>query len=384
VSFYHIPEVFYSKLFIMSFLDPNDYFHPERLCARSKTLHHREVVEQKLQRCPECQQLNPLEDDEAESSIPKKYPPAQPGPDDELIDLSSTSATPNKTIPARPSIPAGLAIPTRPAARDRANHIPDLVIGKGEQGRREAIQAAQGRKLKSGFSNSQAPINPQKYTFVVSVAHYSHRPASWKKSPQNWSHTESDRALTSDQLTSSLLDGLRAKVSRSDYIAWLSPEGTGQWSLCTVHTVVVEPWSEPMTISQALEDRPFKVATDNKKRLSVSVSLAWQPEPPQASPEPEAASPASTQPTPTSKRGQKKDISQQVIKKEKTVAGKRPISAGSAERNTSAKRGPVRGNNGKFIKKEAPVKQELASDDEEEELPTLEEILANAGNNGGK
>jgi hypothetical protein len=366
----------------MSFLDPNDYFHPERLCARSKTLHHREVVEQKLQRCPECQQLNPLEDDEAGPSIPKKYPPAQPGPDDELIDLSNTPATPNERISARASsIPAGPAIPTRPAARDRANHIPDLVIGKGEQGRREAIQAAQGRKLKSGFSNSQAP---QKYTFVVSVTHYSHRPASWKKSPQNWSHTESDRALTSDQLTSSLLDGLRAKVSRNDYIAWLSPEGAGQWSLCTIHTVVVEPWSEPMTIGQALEDRPFKVATDNKKRLSVSVSLAWQPEPSQASPAPEAVSPAFTQATPTPKRDRKKGIGQQVIKKEKAVAGKRPISAGSAERNTSAKRGPTRGSGGKFIKKEALVKQEPASDDEEEELATLEEILANAGNNGGE
>lgn len=364
----------------MSFLDPNHYFHPERLCAQSKTLHHREVVQQKLQRCPECQQLNPLEDDEPGSSIPKKYPPAQPGPDDELIDLSNTPVAPNETVSAKASsIPAGLPIPTRPAARDGANHIPDLVIGKGEQGRREAIEAAQGRKLKTGFINSPAPTN-QRYTFVVSVSHYSYRPAGWKKSPQNWSHTETDRLLTSDQLTTSLLEGLRAKVSRSDYVAWLSPEGAGHWSLCTVHTVVVEPWSEPMTIAQMIDERPFKVATDNKKRLSVTASLAWQPEPPQASPAPEGASPVSIPATPTPKRDRKKGISQQVIKKEQNVAGKRPISAGSAERNSSAKRLParVRARDGKFVKQEAPVKQERASDDEDD-LPTLESILGNAG-----
>jgi hypothetical protein len=81
-----------------------------------------------------------------------------------------------------------------------------------------------------------------------------------------------------------------------------------------------------MSITEMLDDRPFKVASDSKKRLSVAALLAWQPEPPQASPAPEDASLAATL---TPKRDRKKGTSQQVIKKEDAITEKRPISAGS-------------------------------------------------------
>jgi hypothetical protein len=139
-----------------------------------------------------------------------------------------------------------------------------------------------------------------------------------------------------------------------------------------------------MTIEKILDDRFFKVATDSKKRLSATASLAWQSEPPQASPAPEDASPVAI---PTPKRVRKKGTSQQVIKKEDAIIEKRPISAGSAERNTSGKRLlsqrlPARARNGKFVKQEDLVKQEAINDNEEEtDLPDLETILANAGKN---
>jgi hypothetical protein len=105
----------------------------------------------------------------------------------------------------------GSSAPSLSARRDRgAQHISDIVVGMGERGRREAIEDAQKRKVKSGFTNSLALMD-KKYTFVVSVAHYSYRPAGWKKSSQHWSHTESNRQLTSNQLTISLLEGLKAK-----------------------------------------------------------------------------------------------------------------------------------------------------------------------------
>ena len=63
--------------------------------------------------------------------------------------------------------------------------------------------------------------------------------------------------------------------------------------------------------------------------------LLWQPEPPQASPAPEDASDTSTPAIPIPK---KKVIKKEVIKKEDKVIEKHPISVGSVERNTSAKR----------------------------------------------
>jgi hypothetical protein len=41
--------------------------------------------------------------------------------------------------------------------------------------------------------------------------------------------------------------------------------------------VVVKPWLKPISIKQILEERPFKIASDIKKRLSVTALLAWQP-----------------------------------------------------------------------------------------------------------
>jgi hypothetical protein len=148
--------------------------------------------------------------------------------------------------------------------------------------------------------------------------------------------------------------------------------------------VVVKPWLKPISIDQIVEERPFKVTIDSKKRLSVTALLAWQPDPPQASPLPEDASPASTQPTPKKKVIKKKD---KVIKKENTVTEKRPISAGSAERPAAAKRLPARRRNDYFLRKareEAPVKQEglVKPTSDDESLPELAEILGNADNEG--
>jgi hypothetical protein len=64
-------------------------------------------------------------------------------------------------------------------------------------------------------------------------------------------------------------------VSRSEYKAWLAPNGAGHWSLYTFFVVVVKPWLEPMSIDQIVEERPFKVAIDSKKRLSITALLAW-------------------------------------------------------------------------------------------------------------
>jgi len=121
----------------------------------------------------------------------------------------------------------------------------------------------------------------------------------------------------------------------------------------------------------------------------VTALLAWQPEPPQASPAPEDASEASTLATLTpKKKAIKKAIKKEVTKKEDKVTEKRPISEGSAERNTSAKRFPIgqpnvrlRVRNGIFIKKEAPIKKEAIDNvgNDEEHLPELAEILENAG-----
>jgi hypothetical protein len=161
------------------------------------------------------------------------------------------------------------------------------------------------------------------------------------------------------------------------------------WSLCPILTVIVEPWSEPTSIEQILDQRLFKVASDNKKRLSVTALLAWQPELPQASPAPEDASEVSTLASPTpKKKAIKKAIKKEITKKEDKVAEKRPISAGSAERNTSAKRLPIgqpnvrtHARNGTFIKREAQIKKEAIDNvgNDEEHLPELAEILENAG-----
>jgi hypothetical protein len=96
----------------MSFLNPNGNFYPDRYYLKSLTLHHREVFE--LPRCPEYQQLNPhYEDNEAES-FPKKHSPCLPGPDFELIDLSSISPGLNELNTVK-----SFFVPLFPARRNR-------------------------------------------------------------------------------------------------------------------------------------------------------------------------------------------------------------------------------------------------------------------------
>jgi hypothetical protein len=136
-----------------------------------------------------------------------------------------------------------------------------------------------------------------------------------------------------------------------------------------------------MIISEILEARPFRVAIDNKKRQQITVVLAWQPDPPLSSPPPEES--ILTTPTAPAKKQAKG-----VIKKEP----KRPISAGSAERSTSAKRLSIKRPNVRtraalFKKEQEPVKEEPvdedatddADDDDTSDLPGLEELLRSAG-----
>jgi hypothetical protein len=298
---------------------------------------------------------------------------------DDCIDITSSPPPSTEPSESKASLP-----PPPPARRTLgANHIPGLAVGVGERGRQEAIKDAQDRKIKSGFTNDPA-VAERMYTFVISAAHYCYKPAGWKKSPTNWMHSERDRPVTSTQLLESLLEGVRAKVTRNEYVTWLAPSESGNWSLCLFASCVVEPWTEPMTIKQMLEVRPFKVASDNKKRQQVTVVLAWQPDPPPSSPAPEEASDTTPTIPATAQDRKKKRIKKEVVKKEPIE--KRPISAGSAERNTTAKRIPIGQPNVRtraaIVKQDPePVKEEPIEQDatEDEDLPDLEEILRNAG-----
>jgi hypothetical protein len=130
-----------------------------------------------------------------------------------------------------------------------------------------------------------------------------------------------------------------------------------------------------MTISEILEARPFRVAINNKKRQQITVVLAWQPDPPPSSPPPKESILTTTAPAKKQAKG--------TIKKEL----KRPISAGSAERDTSAKRLPIKRPNVRtkaalFKKEQEPVKEEPVDEDatdDADELPGLEELLRSAG-----
>jgi hypothetical protein len=246
-----------SFLFLtMSTFNPNELFDPKKYCPMSRTLHHRDVKEP---RCNMCERLSPNREGGEVSG--KKHAPALPGPEDEYIEIPSSPLASSELSEAIVS-----SAPPPPGRRDRgANHIPDLAVGIGGQGRREAIKGAQDRKIKSGFTNNPA-LTEKVFIFVVSAAHYCSRPAGWKKSPTNWMHSERDRPLTSTELLDSLLEGVRAKVTRNEYTTWLAPSKPGNWSLFLFASCVVEPWAEAMTITQMLELRPFKVASDNKRR----------------------------------------------------------------------------------------------------------------------
>jgi hypothetical protein len=365
-----------------TFLDLNKFFDSTRWCSWSRTLHHRDVT---TPRCPKCDLLNPNWDDEPESPIRTKKS-IQSSPDDDCIEIIDT---PPATIETRDS-----SAPPPPAARAhsgrRANHIPQipgLVVGVGERGRQDAITAARDRKIKTGFTNNPSlSSRPDKiYTFVVSAAHYSHSQSRWTQAPTKWMLSERDRALTSRQLLQSLQDGLKAKIEREEFLNWLAPEESGKWFLCPFVQVIAEPWSEPMTITEMLDARPFKFSTDNKKRVQINVVLGFQPDPPPPSPTPEEASQSSIRPTPNPKRNQKKGIKKEGIKKEgikkeEKVTEKRPISAGSAERNISAKRLPIgQPNVHTRARASNPIKEEPVVEDEP--LEELEDIIRNAGMN---
>jgi hypothetical protein len=180
-----------------------------------------------------------------------------------------------------------------------------------------------------------------------------------------------------------------------------------------------------MTIKDILEVRPFKVGVNLKKRLSMTAVLCWKPEPPQSSLAPEKD--LSISDTPTLKRGKKpvkrklfkkdskkekdnkkgdikkeKDSKKRDIKKEKDSkkrdikkenekkkvskredskredskkkVNKRPISAGLAERNSSAKRLPISLSNVR-IRARDTIKEEDNNAESISGLPSLEKLL---------
>jgi hypothetical protein len=114
------------------------------------------------------------------------------------------------------------------------------------------------------------------------------------------------------------------------------------------------------------------------------VVLTWQPDLPPSSPAPEEASDTTPVTPVTLLDWKKKQIKKGVVKKE--LIEKRPILAGFAERNISAKRLPIGPSNvctrAAIVKQDpAPVKEEPIEQGptEDEDLPDLEEILRSAG-----
>jgi hypothetical protein len=102
-----------------------------------------------------------------------------------------------------------------------------------------------------------------------------------------------------------------------------------------------------------------------------STVLKFQPNPPLSSSAPEEASLSFIPSTPNSKRNQKKGIKKKVIKKEEEkeekMTEKRLISAGSAERNISAKRLPINQPNIRTRARASdPIKEELKQNIKEE------------------
>jgi len=135
-----------------------------------------------------------------------------------------------------------------------------------------------------------------------------------------------------------------------------------------------------MTITEMLDAQPFKYSTDNKKRVQINIVLGFQPDAPPSSPSPEEASQLSITPAP--KRDQKKGKKKTVIKKEPLRTDKRPISAGSAERNTSAKRLPIGPPNVRTrTRGSTPIAEQPETESvfEDEPLKELEDIIKEGG-----
>jgi hypothetical protein len=165
-----------------------------------------------------------------------------------------------------------------------------------------------------------------------------------------------------------------------------------------------------MTITEMLDLRHVKWTSDNKKRITVTMILAWQPSDTLSEQEEALSLPITPIPKKPKEggrgegrkeggrgqgeRGQggggQSGPKEVVIKKEP----KRPISAGSVERNSSAKRLSVRRLNVRTRadalkeepKEESFIKEELTTEEEqslpeleEQSLPELEEIIRNAG-----
>jgi hypothetical protein len=147
-----------------------------------------------------------------------------------------------------------------------------------------------------------------------------------------------------------------------------------------------------MTITEMLDLRHVKWTSDNKKRITVTMILAWQPSDTLSEQEEVLSlltTPIPKKPKEGGRGGGRKEggrgqggPKEVVIKKEL----KRPILAGSAERNSSVKRLSVRRLNVRTradalkeeLKEESFIKEELITE-EEQSLPELEEIIRNAG-----
>lgn len=336
-----------------------DFFNPTKACPCHETLHHSDV---KTLRCEHCEKFNPsLAERQASVKPEKRHPSALPGPDDDILCISDDS--PPKQLSSPPP-----RLPTR-----SAQHIPSLMGGVGEKGRRDS--AAASSKIKAGYN-----LAPDTFHFLIGVAHYNPTIEKWKKAPTNWMKAEGNRIITSEALLQSLLAKVRLELDRSAYKQWLTPTESGNWLLCHQLTqqgypVIVDAWDDSILLSEAIDTRPFKATPgDGRKGPTVAVWLCFQPD------EPSDSTDRTPTPGPAPKQPKKKGKAKTDIKKEikKEKVDKRPRSASSVEVNKPAKRPPggppnvaTRAMGMEQVKEEEILHN---GDDVEDDLPTLEQL----------
>jgi len=189
-----------------------EFFNPNKGCPDHATLHHADVTSI---RCEHCEKFNPNWNEREPSVKPeKKFPPSFPRPGDDVHELSDES--PDKKSSSAPPRPSG-----RSAS---AQHIPGLITGVGEKGRREASAAVTAAKIKSGYTSG-----PDGFNFMVGVAHHNPTTDKWKKAPATWMKSEENRKVTLDTLLESLLAQVRKGLDRAVYKQWLVPSESGTW-----------------------------------------------------------------------------------------------------------------------------------------------------------
>jgi hypothetical protein len=247
-----------SRLFAIS----KDFFNPTKACPCHDTLHHSDVT---TLRCEHCEKFNPsLAERQLSVKPEKKHPLALPGPDDDVQYISDES-------PPKQLSSVSPRLPTR-----SAQHIPGLISGVGEKGRRDSITTSS--KIKTGYNSG-----PDVFHFLIGVAHYNPITEKWKKAPTSWMKAEGNRKITSEALLQSLLAKVRLDLDRSAYKQWLTPTESGNWLLCHQLTqqgypVIVDAWEESLLLSEVIDIRPFKTPPAKEKRALQSLcGFAFNP-----------------------------------------------------------------------------------------------------------